>query len=199
SKDRHHQAGETEGSLDPLEPQEKNCRADCDRTQDEQQPLGPAGKQVQDDGNPAQFGGAGDQVQKVRGDQDGETKTASEAVANHREYWLFRNHGDATAHFHVNDDRGSSERDCPHELVSEERAGLSGKDDLAEINESAKRGHNAERDAEELFHSADLACSRPWRISSTRALVAESALLSPRCMRTFHSSSRSSLSWMRQR
>src|SRR5207253_4863653 len=99
-------------------------------------------------------------------------------------------------HLRIDDDPEHADRQHPHQLIAERRAGRHVEDEVADIDEAADRGEDAERDPEDLVHgqfparlrarstSAPTARSLGWSCSrcSTRARAAASCyFLRTRC------------------
>src|SRR3954469_15445823 len=91
------------------------------------------------------------------GDETAEAQRLAEPVPHDRKYGLAGDHGNAAAHFHVDDDAGGPKDDGPQQSVPERGACLKRKDDLPEIHEAAERRHDSKRDAEQFPHA--------WKVS----------------------------------
>ena len=61
---------------------------------------------------------------------------------------------DASGHLRVDDDAAGPEQHRPRERHPEARAGRGVRDDVADVDEAADRGEDAEHDADELLHAS---------------------------------------------
>ena len=77
----------------------------------QEQPLIPSGEQMEHDRDAAEFGGAGDEVQQIGGDQRGKTQPKTKTPANDCEYRLPGDSRHTSAHFHANNDRRCAQND----------------------------------------------------------------------------------------
>ena len=112
---------------------------------------------MQDYGNAPEFSSTGNQVEQVGSNERRKPQAKPQLRPQESKNWFFSNHRDPATHFHVDNDCGRAQHDCPGQLVTEQGARLRSKDNLSQVNEASQRGHNPERDAEKLFHNEDCA------------------------------------------
>ena len=88
----------------------------------------------------------------------------ADPLANGVEDGLSRHRGDASAHLRVDDDPDDADRDHPHQLVAERRAGRGVEDEVTDVDEASDRGEDPERDPKNLLtgsRRASSAAARP--------------------------------------
>src|SRR5206468_3149465 len=90
------------------------------------------------------------------------------ALPDEVEHRLLAHRGDAARHLAVDDDAERAEGDDPEQAVAELAARIEREDQLADLDEAADSGEDAEKELERLLHGAR-SCTRFARRSSSCA------------------------------
>ena len=192
-EDEQREAAVAEDPLDPLERHQPEDEPEREDGEDEQRPVGEAREKLERDRDAADLRRERQQVDELAGDERDQTDPEAEPLADRVEDRGLGHRGDAPAHLGVGDDPAHPEHDRPEELVAEGRAGGDVEDDVADVDEAADRGQDAERDAEDVLHPASSSAAFAWLVKTLSSNAAKSrspgrSASSPRSSLTFAAS-----------
>ena len=153
-EDEQRQPAVSEDALDALE------RQDAD--DDEQHPHGHEHEQaerrveqeLQHDRDAAELRSDRQQVDELAGDEGDKARAEAQPLANDVEHGAAGHRGDAPARLGIDHDPDHPDDDGPQQAVAEDRPGLDVEHQVADVDETADRGDDPERDLEDDLHSS---------------------------------------------
>ena len=159
--DRKHEQAETavaENALDPVERRGPHDNRQHEAGDHDQPAVQEPGQQLQADRHPADLRGQCHEVDHLCTDECCQPGSEAEPLSHRIEDRLAGHRCDAAAHLRVDDDSDDADHDDPEQLIAEGRAGRDVEDEVADVDETADRGEDSERNLEDL-HFASLSAT----------------------------------------